>query len=44
MNALTELPETTEPLAALTEADAHGCRWIDGEATPLRRGLGRLVP
>ena len=35
---MTEQIET--PLCGeLTDADAHGCRWIDGEPTPLRPGM-----
>ena len=31
---------------ALTDADLRGCRWIEGEPKPLRRGMfcGRRVP
>jgi hypothetical protein len=35
-----------EPAAptALTEADAHGCRWISGEPSPIRSGLWCCKP
>jgi hypothetical protein len=37
-------PEPAEPPAGLTEADARGCRWIEGEATPLRSGMFCCAP
>ena len=33
------MTEPTEHQPELTDADMHGCRWIDGEAIPLHRGM-----
>jgi len=35
--------EPIEP-TTLTEADAHGCRWISGEPSPIRSGLWCCKP
>jgi hypothetical protein len=48
MTEQMESPEPTETATApagLSEADFRGCRWIEGEVTPLRRGMfcGRPV-
>lgn len=32
-------PELPEPTAGLSEADARGCRWIEGEPPPLHVGM-----
>jgi hypothetical protein len=34
-----EPPEQATTPAGLREADFRGCRWIAGEATPLRPGM-----
>ena len=36
---LAYLDELPEPKPGLSEADMRGCRYIEGEATPLRPGL-----
>jgi hypothetical protein len=38
---MTELEPATVATApaGLTDADMHGCRFIEGEATPLRSGM-----
>jgi hypothetical protein len=33
------LDELLEPQPGLSEADLQGCRWIEGEPAPLRRGM-----
>jgi hypothetical protein len=38
------MSEGTDTPAGLTEADARGCRWIEGEALPLRPGLFCCAP
>jgi hypothetical protein len=40
------LPADAGSSGALTDTDFRGCRWIEGEPTPLRRGMfcGRPVP
>jgi hypothetical protein len=43
MTELTTGPETAGA-GELSEADAHGCRWIEGEAIPLRSGMWCCEP
>jgi hypothetical protein len=36
--------DTSSPSSELTEADAHGCRWISGEPSPIRSGMWCCEP
>jgi hypothetical protein len=42
--AVVEASTMTEATTELTDADLHGCRWIEGEATPIRSGMWCCAP
>jgi hypothetical protein len=44
-DVLAFLDELPDPQPGLSEEDLQGCRWIEGEPAPLRRGMwcGRPV-
>jgi hypothetical protein len=44
MTELMANPERATTPAGLRDADMRGCRWIDGEATPLRSGMYCSAP